>query len=152
MASRCQAVGVEVQFKLGGRLVGERTRRPSSFVLSECLFADDAALMCSCSEDMVLAARMFDEVASELGLTLSVPKTKLLVTGIGLTDDDLAPLDLHGGVVEVVDEFKYLGSLVEACGGVVGEVSCRIAQAIRAFGSLCIHSIRFDVGDQEDGL
>ena len=39
--------------------------------------------------------------------------------------------------MEVVDEFKYLGSLFEACGGTVGEVSCRIAQASRAFGSLC---------------
>ena len=34
---------------------------------------------------MVLTARMFDEVARELGLTLSGPKTKLLVAGIGLT-------------------------------------------------------------------
>ena len=46
--SQCQAVGVEVQFRLGGKLVRERTRRPSSFVLSECLFADDDALVCSC--------------------------------------------------------------------------------------------------------
>ena len=37
----------------------------------------------------------------------------------------------------VVDQFKYLGSLVEARGGVVGEASCRTAQASRAFGSLC---------------
>ena len=44
--SRCNVAGVEVQFKLGGRLVGERTRRPNSFVLSKCLFADDAALVC----------------------------------------------------------------------------------------------------------
>ena len=133
---RCQAAGVEVQFKLGGRLVGERTKRPSSFVLSGCLFADDAALVCSCIEDVVLAARIFDEVATENGLTLNVSKTKLLVAGLGLTIDDLAPLELDGGVVEVVEQFKYLGSLVEACGGVVGEVSCRIAQASRAFGSL----------------
>ena len=69
---------------------------------------------------------MFEEVASELGLTMSVPKMKLLVAGIGLTDYDLGPLELDGGVVEVVDEFKYLGSLVESRGGVVGEVSCRI--------------------------
>ena len=58
--SRCQVVGVKVQFKLGGRLVGERTRRPDSFVLSECLFADDSALVCSCREEMILVARMFD--------------------------------------------------------------------------------------------
>ena len=91
----------------GGRLVGERTRRLDSFVLSECLFADDAALVCSCREEMILAARMFDKVATEFGLTLSVPKTKPLVAGIGLTGDNLAPWELEGGVVEVVDRFKY---------------------------------------------
>ena len=82
---------------------------------------------------MILAARMFDKVATEFGLTLSVPKTKLLVAGIGLTGDDVAPLELEGDVVEVVDRFKYLGSLVEERGGKVG---CRIAQASRVFGSL----------------
>ena len=55
-----------MQFKLGGRLIGERTRRPSSFVFSECLFVDDAALVCSCRENMVLAARIFNEVAKDL--------------------------------------------------------------------------------------
>ena len=39
-------------------------------------------------------------------------------------------------VVDVVDQFKYLGSLVEARGCVVAEVSNRIAQASMAFGSL----------------
>ena len=68
-----------MQFKLGGRLVGERTRRPNSFVLLECLFVDDAAVVCSSRENMVLAASTFDEVATEYGLTLSVPK--LLVAG-----------------------------------------------------------------------
>ena len=62
---------------MGGKLIGERTRKPSSFVLSECLFADDAAPVCSCREKMVLAARIFDEGATENGLTMSVPKTKL---------------------------------------------------------------------------
>ena len=70
---------MKVQFKLGGKLIGERTKRPNSFVLFECLFTDDAVLVCSCGEDMVLAARTFDEIATKYGLTLSVPKTKLLV-------------------------------------------------------------------------
>ena len=59
--SQCTVAGVTVHFKLDGKLVGERTRRPNSFVLSECLFVDDAALICSCREDMVLAARIFDD-------------------------------------------------------------------------------------------
>ena len=85
---------------------------------------------------MVLAARTFDEVATEYGLTLSVPKTKLLVAGLRHTNDDLAPLELNRGEVEVVDQFKYLRSLVEVCSGVVGEVGCRLAQASKAFVSL----------------
>ena len=58
----------------------------------------------------------------------------VIVAGIRLTDDNLAPLELGGGAVEVVEQFKYLGSLVEACGC---EVSCRIAQAFGTLGSLC---------------
>ena len=43
---------------------------------------------------MVLAARLFDGVANENGLTLIVCKIKLLVTGTGLTDDDMVPSEL----------------------------------------------------------
>ena len=60
--------------------------------MSECLFADDAALICSSREDMVVAARIFDEVSAGVGLSLSVPKTKLLVAGVGLSPVDVAPL------------------------------------------------------------
>ena len=48
-----------------------------------------------------------------------------------------APLELGEGVVDVVDQFKYLGLLVEARCGVVGEeINVRITQAARTFGSL----------------
>lgn len=40
-----------------------------------------------------------------------------------LTNNDLTPLELDGCVVEVVKQFKCLGSLVESCGVVVDEVS-----------------------------
>ena len=48
--SRCNAVGVEVLYKISGKLAGERTRRPLSFTISDCLFADYAALICSFRE------------------------------------------------------------------------------------------------------
>ena len=108
-----------------------------------------AALVCSSRDDMVLAARIFDEIVSENDLTMSVPKTKLQVAGIGLTVDDLALLELARGGVEVVEQFKYLGLLVEARGGVVGEVSHQIVQACRAFGSLRDSVFRLGNADQE---
>ena len=71
-----------MQYKIGGKLVGERTRRPLSFTVSECSFADDVALVCSSREDIFVAAKIFEEVSAGWGLTLSVPKTKLLVAGV----------------------------------------------------------------------
>ena len=63
-------------------------------------------------------------------------KTKLLVVG-SKDETDLRPLKLgDDGEVECVKEFKYLGSIVEARGGVVKEVGERIAKASRAFGAL----------------
>ena len=125
-----------MQYRIGGKLVGERTRRPLSFTVSECLFADDAALVCSSRKDMFVTANIFEEVSAGWGLTLIVPKTKLLVAGVELFPVDLAPLQLNGGAVEVVRQFKYLGSLVEASGRMTGEVDQCIVQASKAFGSL----------------
>ena len=47
--------------------------------------------------------------------------------------------------MEVVEQFKYLGFLVEACGGIAGEVSCGIAPASSIFGSL--HDSVFTASD-----
>ena len=57
----------------------------------------------------------------------------------------MAPLELDGSVVEVLEQLKHLVSPVEASGGVVGEASCRIPQASRAFGRL--HNFMFTVSN-----
>ena len=64
-------------------------------------------------QDIVLAAISFYEVATEYGLTLSVLKTKLLVAGFGLTNDDFAASELGGGEVEVVKWFKYVFGILD---------------------------------------
>ena len=76
---RSQPFGVEVHYKCGGKLVGDRTRWPLKTTATELQFADDAALVGSSREEIERAAQTLDEVASEWGLTLSLPKTKLLV-------------------------------------------------------------------------
>ena len=88
----------------------------------------------SSMEDIVLAARKFVEIAAEYCFTQSNLKTNLLLAGLELTNDDLG---LSGDLAEVhnimVEHFKYFGSLVKVCGGIVGDVGCKIAQASRAF-------------------
>ena len=78
-----------------------------------------------------MAARIFDEVAGENGLILSVPKTKLLVAGIGPTTDDLALLELDGNVVKVVvfgiaDGGRWLGWLVKLAVGLQGPLAVSV--------------------------
>ena len=73
----CQPFGVDILYKCSGKLIGERTRSPSSFTATELLFADDAAAVGTSRENMERTAL----VTSEWGLTVSVSKTKLLVAG-----------------------------------------------------------------------
>lgn len=55
-------------------------------------------------------------VAKDFGLTVSIPKTKLMVTGRQATDGDRVPLHVNNAVIECVTEFPYLGSLIASSG------------------------------------
>ena len=134
--TKCSEIGVDVHYKCGGRLVGQRTRRPSKVRVTELLFADDAAAVGTSRESMEYAAVELEKIVRAWGLTLSVGKTKLVVAGAPSSVEDLRPLTLEGGEIECVRDFKYLGSIVEEKGGVVKEVGERIAKASRAFGML----------------
>ena len=53
------------------------------------------------------------EVTRAFGLTVSLLKTKFMVVGHGVTEEDKEPLPLEeGGNVEWVSEFPYLGFLI----------------------------------------
>jgi len=102
-----KARGVKVFYKYGGKLVGERTRKRLSYGITELLFADDGVIVCFTRQDMEEAARVFDEVAAEFGLTVNMVKTKLFIAGSNLEEGDLALLYIFGQLVEQVQSFKY---------------------------------------------
>ena len=79
--------------------------------------------------------------ASHFGLT--VTKTKGLAMGASIDGDDVAPLSVEGGEIEMVFEFIYLGSCLCDDRDVTNEVKCRIAKASRAFGSLHLREAIF---------
>ena len=75
-------------YKCGGKLVGERTRAPSTSWMTELSFADDGAVS-STREDLVKATVELNSVVIACGLTISIPKTKFLVVGSYLVQSDL---------------------------------------------------------------
>ena len=77
------------------------------------------------------------QVAKDFGLTVSIFKTKMMVTGREATAADRTPLEINGTEIECVTEFPYLGSVIAESGRVDTMVDKHIAQASRAFGALC---------------
>ena len=136
--------------EFGWKLVGERTRKSFIARVSELQFADDLAAVGTSRESMESAACVLDDFLRKWGLTLSNVKTKLLVAG----DSDADDTRLDGGEVEYVTEFKYLGSIAEAKGGIAQEVGEKIAKASKAFGALRESIFRHSnlSEDQEKGI
>ena len=131
-------VGVNVMYKHGRKLVGDRTRksRLSSVKVTESQFADDAAVYATNRTAFEQATRGFVHTSKEWGLTVSTEKTKGMVVGQTLTPNDVSPLQLGESSIEVGDEFSYLGSNITSDGELKKEVQCRIGKAARAFGCL----------------
>jgi len=78
----------------------------------------------------------YQQVSKSVGLTVSLPKTKHMVTGRAVEEGDQETISLEGRNIKAVDEFQYLGSLIATTGRMDSDVSRRLAQALKAFGAL----------------
>lgn len=129
-------VGVVVKHKYDKKLFRRYTRNAAEIKLTDCLFADDGALLASSREGAERAAVEYQNASANFGLTVSIQKTKHLVTGREVRESDKNPIVVDGGEIESVQQFQYLGSVISASGTVDVDIERRIAQASRAFGAL----------------
>ena len=83
-----------------------------------------------------LATTEYMVVGKDFGLSLSIPKTKVMAVGKKVMTEDRIPLKVGGEETEAVSEFPYLGSQIESFGRMTLDVDKRIAQASKAFGAL----------------
>ena len=104
-------------------------------IISALLYADDTALLASSYHDLCLMIKVLDEVTQEWGLTISIPKTKIMVWQAP-KDEVRETMILRGEVVDEVEEFKYLGSVFTSEGGDIRDVDVRISRAWAAFHKL----------------
>ena len=129
--------GVFLRHKEDGKLFRRYTRNAEVSQLSECQFADDVALLATSRAGAERALTEYIRTARDFGLTVNLNKTKIMVTGREATDGEKVACHLgDGGVVEYVNEFPYLGSMVADSGRVSSDVDRRITQASKAFGTL----------------
>ena len=134
----CTEAGVEVLYRHGRKLVGDRTAKSRLSVVrvTESQFADDVALYAGLRDCLESVAKKFVTGAGRWGLTVSIPTTKGMAAGEGLVDEDVAPLVVESGEIEMVEDFPYLGSILSSSGDVMQDVKARIGKASRVFGCL----------------
>ena len=115
----------------------EDTRNADKTRFTELQFADDACSSTCYHKSRRLFISTYIEVASDFGLTVSIPKTKLMVTERKATAEDRAPIPVGDYQIECVTEFPYLGSVIASSGRMQPDkIDQRIAQASRAFQTL----------------
>ena len=111
-----EGVGMTMQYKLDKKQFRRYTRNVSERRVTRCQFADDGALLASARPAAEKAALMYQQTSRNFGLTISRPKTKHMVTDRMVEEEDLAPIVLDGGEVDAVNEFPYLGCVVDSSG------------------------------------
>ena len=101
-----EGVGITFKHKVDGNLFRCYTRNAQKRKITECQFADESALLASTRAGAEKTALTYQQTNSDFGLTVSIPKTKHMVTGRLVKGEDRKPIDLEGGENETVEEFQ----------------------------------------------
>ena len=125
----------EVNMRTYGRGVEMFDSMGRSWRVSQLLFADDAVLMAESAKDLQDLVAGFGRVCERRKLRVNVNKSKVLVCS---KDGGrvVANVCLNGEILEEVDSFKYLGSVVSRKGGVVEDVNARVNEGAKVGGAL----------------
>ena len=99
--------------------------------LTDLDYADDVTLLESGSERGQQDLYALQRAGEEVGLAISKSKTKAL--GFGEREP---AINLDGEIVEAVNHFRYLGSVVMSSGRLDEELRTRIGRACATFGQL----------------
>lgn len=99
-------------YQIGRRLVGDPTAktRLSSANITESQLADDPAIYSVNRSVFEEPSKKFVRTSSEWGLSESTEKTKDLAMGKIRDEDKTTPIQLYNGLIEIVEDFTYLGS------------------------------------------
>ena len=131
-----EGIGTHILYKFDKQLFRRCTRGAKEEYITEGQFADDVALLAVTREAAEKAIDLYQSVAKSFGLTVNISKTKFMVTGSNVTQEDRLPIKVESGTIDHVNDFQYLGSIITDNGRIDKEIDKRIANAFKAFGAL----------------
>ena len=101
-------------------------------LIRDLLFADDAAIVTHTPGELQRLMNLFSRACAIFGLTVSIKKTNIMVQGVPVHPE----ITVNDQVLDVVDEFPYLGSTISSDLSLNKEISKRIAKAASTLSKL----------------
>ena len=130
------SVGVMINYKHNKKLFQRYTCNSTEMLLTDCQYANDAALLSTTRSGAMRAVTDYMKTSQDFGLSLSIPKTKVMAAGREVCSKDCSPIHTEHGDIEYVRDFTYLGSTIEASGKLDLDVDCRITKPSKTIGAL----------------
>ena len=96
-------------------------------MMAEVRFADDQALLANSEEGLQKVIDRLDQTANKYNMRINIGKTKVM--RISHLKNRTMKIIVEGKVLEVVQEFKYLGSIITNDGRCETDIRRRIARA-----------------------
>ena len=125
----------EVNARVGGRGLKLIDRDGNDWEMNQLLFADDTVVMADSEEKLCQLVSEFGRVCKKRKLRVNVGKSKVMRCTRNEVSARLNVL-LNGEALEEVDQFKYLGSVIAANGGVEADVSHRVSEGCKVLGAM----------------
>ena len=127
---------VTVFYHPEAELVGSRKKMSQKRLVQDLKYADDLCLMAVSRVSLEGMLHSLHETSTEVGLSISTKKTKILAVPPQPPHQHPLSLSLDGEAVSVVEEFEYLGSTVTSTCSLDKEIDCQINKASRSVTSL----------------
>ena len=134
--SEVYRAGSYLRFKFDQKLFRRSTRNVQESQLTNGQFADDGALLATSQAGAEQILWEYMDVAGAFGLQVSLDKTKLMVAGRAVWEEERTSIPVGDAEIESVGKFTYLGSLIDNNGRIDAEVDRCITSASKSFGGL----------------
>ena len=125
----------EVNARVFGRGLKLIDNDKNEWELNQLLFADDTVVVADSEEKLCQLVSEFGRVCKRRKLRVNVGKSKVMRCTRSEDSPRLNVL-LDGEVLEQVDQFKYLGSIIAENGGVEADVSNRVKEGSKVLGAV----------------
>jgi hypothetical protein len=108
------------------------------FILNLLFYADDGAVLAESHEDMVRIINLIHAQFHKYGLRLSIPKCKYMPCVFSKNPIPPTPIVIGEQTIDVVEFYKYLGTILTHDGSYTRNITHRIIQARQTFERLAL--------------